>query len=134
MMLFWFGIGVLLLMMFVIPGQYYFFGHSEFLTPYTNNWYNALHFIYYLGHFIHIIAAYWLSTGKNKGLVLGIAISLYEIVSFLVPTIDPSLYTPRSLAIRILFGIVILLIILGRKELPNLQTQSWRPWKNPKSS
>lgn len=85
-------------------------------------------------HFTHIVSAYWLSKGRKKGWVVAIAVSIYEIVSFLTPTVDPGLFTPYGFAIRVLFAIIIFLSISGRKKLIALRYENWRPWKNPKTT
>ena len=96
-------------------------------------WFGWGYYAYSLfGHFMHITFAYWISKGRIAGIILGLGLSVYEIVSFLVPEIDPALYTnPVGIPIRILFAIVILLIIYGRTSHKELQSQNWRPWKNP---
>ena len=134
MILFWFGI---MTEFFILSGsliQYKNYGYSEMLTPFASSEsiLNVLSFIYTgFGHLIHIVSGYWLSKGRKKGAILGASLSLYEIVSFFVPHINPVLYTADGIAIRILFALVVLLIISGRKGLNNLQSQKWRPWKNP---
>jgi len=86
-------------------------------------------------HGIHITSGYWISKGRIKGIILGLGISVYEIVSFLTPEINPLLFTnPFGIPIRILFAIVILLIIYGRTSRIDLQSENWRPWKNPFSA
>ena len=96
-------------------------------------WFGPVFLLYTLfGHFMHITFAFWIAKGKIIGIILGLGLSVYEIVSFLVPEIDPDLFTnPVGIPIRILFVIVILLIIYGRTSHKELQSQNWRPWKNP---
>jgi hypothetical protein len=136
--LFWFGI---LFQFFTIYGysrEYYLHGTISELTfelifSGLGWWFGVVFLLYtFLGHGIHITSAYWISKGRFKGIIIGLGISVYEIVSFLVPEIDPDLFTnPVGIPIRILFVIVILLIIYGRTSTKELQSQNWRPWKNP---
>ena len=134
MILFWFGV---MTEFFILLGayiEYKNYGYSEMLTPLPSNEsiLNALIFVSTgFIHIIHIVSGYWLSKGTKKSAIMGVSLSLFEIVSFFVPHINPVLYAPEGIAIRILFALVILLIISGRKELDNLKTENWRPWKNP---
>lgn len=136
MILFWFGIILEL------------FGITLFLLDYRHGMFEGMNisFIYSLGllgiglivydlfvHVIHIIAGLLLSWGKIGGIILGLIVSLYEIIAFLLPDIDPLVFTPAGASIRILFVFVIFLIISDRKKLASLQSENWRPWKNPLS-
>jgi hypothetical protein len=137
MMLFWFGIifesVILLSALFEfakkgtlteLTPQLLFFGIS--IT------FGIFYFFYtFLGHFIHIVAGYWLSKGRKKGIVVGLFMSFYEIISFFVPDINSVLYTPLGIAFRVFFAITIFLIITGTRDLFLLQSENWRPWKNP---
>lgn len=158
MMLFWFGVFAQLLITFVLVWNYYSEGYSNLLPIHQLNLLVSINTFAYRGlaHFIHIAAAYWLAKGRKKGLIVGLFISIYEILSFFVgginlgtlvalptainmeqpwiPSINPELFTPAGFIIRVLFAIIIFLIISGRKDLPKLQTQNWRPWKNPRST
>jgi len=59
---------------------------------------------------------------------------LYEIISFFVPEVNPAVLSFTGITIRVFFGIVIVLLVLGSKDLSKLKTENWRPWKHPKSS
>ena len=84
-------------------------------------------------HCVHISAGYFLSKGLKIGLILGISVGLYEIIAFLVPQINYEAWTlPVGIAIRIIFIITLFLIIIGKKDLIKLQSENWRPWKNPR--
>jgi hypothetical protein len=138
MILFWFGIFAENLVILVIVGEYKLYGYSTIVTPIRGpfltdlSWLNPINFAYMgFGHFVHIFSAYWLAKGVKKGLILSFSISLFEIVSFLIPPYA-DLLTPSSITIRILFAVIIYLMISGRKELVRLQSENWRPWKNPK--
>lgn len=134
MMLFWFGVFAELVILSGLWLRHYQGIELFFIIPndtLTNIWNISYE---YFGHFIHIIAAYLISKGKKIGVILALAISSYEILGFLVPVVHPSVFTVQGFGIRILFALVIILIIFGRKELSKLQTQNWRPWKNPKKS
>ncbi len=133
LILFWFGVYAEIMVIFVALGEIYFEGTTERMFPHrTNLLINAANFTYFIfGHFVHMVAAYWLSKGRMKGMILGFSLSVFEIISFFLPTIDPSLFDLYGKAVRILFGLVIILLWLGRHELASLRTEKWRPWKNP---
>ena len=73
-----------------------------------------------------------LAKGKKKGVVLGIGMSLLEIIGAFLPGPIQYIQTLGWITIRLLFVIVILLIISGRKELDYLKSENWRPWKDPR--
>jgi len=151
MLLFWFGVAAQLIIVFIAAVDHAVRGYSD-IIPFTDlDDLDDVPSILYPGfaHFIHMVAAYWLSKGRKKGLALGLFISTYEIVSFLIPavnlgtihllpgpymeeffmpSISPLLYAPQGFVIRVLFAVIIYLMISGRKELINLQTMNWRPW------
>jgi len=81
-------------------------------------------------HVAHIAAGFWLSKGKQKGVIGGIAIGFYEILIFMLPPFNYVLFDPFGISLRILFVVVIVLIIIGRKERLILESKNWRPWKN----
>ena len=140
-LLFWFGVIAQLITVFLVTVEYTIPGRSYHILPIFGpyNWV-TVQIIAYVGfaHFIHIVAAYWLSKGRKKGIVLGLGISLYEIIPFLngFDLIDPteSIYSIFGLFVRALFAVIIFLMISGRKELVRLQSENWRPWKNPKTT
>lgn len=134
LILFWFGIIAQSIIVLGSLSELSLDGHLTFLIRYSEKevFHNAVNFTYLgFGHFVHIVAAYWLAKGTKKGIILALAISIYEIVTFLPPGLNQYLFTYSSIGIRILFGVVIVLIILGRKELERLRFAHWRPWKNP---
>lgn len=137
MILFWFGVIYQFVAIVDYPREYYtnntiqgapadlIFSHWLFILE---------GFIYPLfAHVAHIVAGYLLAKGKKTGAIAGIVIGLWETVPFFTWHINDTLAKPGDISVRILFGIMILLIILGRKELDKLQTENWRPWKNPRS-
>ena len=134
MILFWFGV---MTEFFILLGayiEYKNYGYSEMLTPLPSNEsvLNALIFVSSgFIHVIHIVSGYWLSKGTKKSAIMGVSLSLFEIVYYFVPDINPVLYTSHGIAIRVLFAFVLFLIIAGRKELDSLKSENWRPWKNP---
>ena len=136
-MLFWFGIVFEFIMLYGSYAEYRLHGQIKTLMPFESEQYeilNIINFIYLgFGHFIHIFAGYWIAKGHRKGVIIGIALSTYEIVSFLLPGTSYVLLEPSGIAIRIFFGVVIWLIITGRKDLHKLKIENWRPWKNPKT-
>jgi len=137
--LFWFGILFQILTTIGFSLEYYRHGTISELTfelIFSEFWFGIVFLLYTLiGHGIHITSGYWISKGRIKGIILGLGISVYEIVSFLVPEINPDLITnPFGIPIRILFAIVILLIIYGRTSRIELQSENWKPWKNPFSA
>ena len=86
-------------------------------------------------HLVHIAAGYFLARGLRIGLVLGILVSLYEIVTFALPEIVYEAWlTPFGFSIRIVFIVVLILIVIGRNEYKQLEKEDWRPWKNPLST
>lgn len=136
--LFWFGIFFQILTTIQFSLEYYRHGTISELTFELIfaelGWWFGIGFILYtlIAHGIHITSGYWISKGRIKGIILGLGISVYEIVSFLVPEINPSLFTsPFGIPIRILFAVVIILIIYGRTSRIDLQSENWKPWKNP---
>jgi hypothetical protein len=136
MILFWFGVVSQFLIIEVSVSEYLLYGKSKLLTPFGPNyygWLNPFNFAYEgFVHLAHITAGYLLSKGSKKGVILGMVVSVFEIVPFLTPNfINGTLANQFSISYRILFGIVVLLIIFGRKELHILQSAGWRPWKNP---
>lgn len=132
-MLFWFGVFAQLLIINETILRYQNTGEFFYLFP-DNILANIWNISYkFFGHFVHIAAAFWLSKGKIHGAILGLAISLYEIIPFLIPPFIPNFLTVQGIGIRVLFGIIIMLIVLGWKDLPKLQMSNWRPWKNPKT-
>ena len=137
LILFWFGVIWQFFTLVKYPLEYHLHGTFEGYelgVIFYDKLYGMGYFTYHVFfHIIHIIAGYWLSKGKVKGVILGLFISSYEIIDFFTPDINPVLYTPEGITIRILFAIVIYLIISGRKELVALQNANWRPWKNPKT-
>ena len=137
MILFWFGViwQFLAVIHFVLEYYHYrtFFDIDVELI-FSEGIPVTLFFIHFFVHVQHIIGGYWLSRGKRAGVILGVSVSLYEIVSFLVPEVTSVLLTPEGITIRILFAIVIFLIVSGRKELTRLQSENWRPWKNPRTT
>jgi len=86
------------------------------------------------GHLIHIGAGYWISKGSKIAVIVGVGLSLYEIISFFVPEVNPAVLSVSGITVRVFFGIVIVLLVLGSKDLSKLKTENWRPWKHPKSS
>ena len=135
--LFWFGV---LFQFFVSIGAIAAYYLHETIGGLSielifSEWFGTLFILYTLfGHFMHITFAYWISKGKIAGIILGLGISVWEIVPFLFP--ESALFTtpggiPIGIPIRILFVVVILLIIYGRTSQKELQSQNWRPWKNP---
>ena len=136
MILFWFGVIYQLSAITDYPREYYMHNTIQGAPAdlIFSHWLFTLEgFIYPLfGHVTHIIVGYLLAKGKKIGAIAGIAIGIWEIVPFFTLHINETLANPGDISVRILFGIVILLIILGRKELDNLQTENWRPWKNPR--
>jgi len=137
--LFWFGVVFEFVILSGAFVQFRLYGYSEILMPFKSEAYEIFNIpnLIYTGfvHFIHIVAGYWIAKGSNKGVILGIALAIFEIVPFLViPASQQTLFTPQGIAIRILFAVVIWLIISGRKDLSKLQLSNWRPWKNPLSS
>ena len=135
LILFWFGVIWQFLSLVGYTLEYHLHGTFEGHTPEVvfYDWLSGAGYIAYSAffHVVHIIAGFWLASGRQKGVYLGISVSLYEILAFLVPHIDPILFTPVGIPIRILFVFVIFLIISGRKELVNLKSENWRPWKKP---
>jgi hypothetical protein len=135
MILFWFGIYAEFLVLASFSILYYRYGTFEGNTLqqiFSGGFLNIIYFIYrQYGHGVHILSGYWLSKGRKKGIILGGSLCLYEIVSFLVPVIDPNLFTPYGMGVRILFAFVIFLLVIRRKELERLKSENWRPWKNP---
>jgi len=84
------------------------------------------------GHLIHIGVGYWISKGSQIAVIVGVGLSLYEIISFFVPEVNPLVLSVEGITIRVFFGIVIILLIWGRKDLSKLKTERWRPWKDPR--
>jgi len=138
--LFWFGIIFQIIVGIGATTAYYLHGTIGGITTELifSEWFGTLFILYTLfGHCLHITAAYWISKGRIKGIILGLGISVYEIVPFLFP--DSALFTtpggiPIGIPIRILFVVVILLIIYGRTSHNALQSEHWRPWNNPKAT
>lgn len=131
MILFWFGVIAELIVIVIALGQFYYDGYSRFLTPFKSSdvLLNTANFVYTtFGHFVHMVSAYWLAKGTRKGIILALSLSIYEIVSFLVPRLDPDVYTISGFGIRVIFAIIIALLVLGRKDLPILKSANWRPW------
>ena len=81
-------------------------------------------------HVAHIIAGYLLAKGKKVGAVAGIAVVFYETVLFIAIT-PQNVFSADGIGFRILFVILGILIVSGRKELVNLKSENWKPWKNP---
>lgn len=137
MLLFWFGVAAQSIIVFVVTVDYATLGYSRVLMPLgPDNILVQAHHIAYMGfaHFIHIVSAYWLAKGRKKGVVLGLCISVYEIVTFVLPPFNPGLFTPDGFAIRVLFAVIIYFTVSGAGELDRLRSENWRPWKNPKSN
>jgi hypothetical protein len=137
MLLFWFGVVAQSIIVFVVAVDYATLGYSRVLMPLgPDNILVQAHHVAYMGfaHFIHIVSAYWLAKGRKKGVVLGLCISAYEIVTFVLPPFNPGLFTPDGFAIRILFAVIIYFIVSGAGELDRLQLENWRPWKNPRTT
>jgi len=86
------------------------------------------------GHLVHIGAGYWISKGSKIAVIVGIGVGLYEIIAFFVPEVNPLVISVEGITIRIFFGILIVLLIWGRKDLSKLQTENWRPWKDPRTN
>jgi len=130
MMLFWFGVIFESIIIIGFSAQYITNGYFEQLTvfgPFAPVL-NMINFTWLLlGHIMHIVSAYFLSKGSRKGVVFALIVSGYETIGFLI--LSPSVFSsPSGLGIRIYFVIIIILIILGRKDLSKLRTQNWRPW------
>jgi len=86
-------------------------------------------------HLIHITAGYLLARGLRIGIILGILVSFYEVVTFALPEIVYEAWlTPFGFAIRIIFIIVLIVIVIGRNDYKKLEKENWRPWKNSKTS
>jgi len=84
-------------------------------------------------HLIHIAAGYLLARGLRIGIILGISVSLYEIVTFAIPEIVYEAWlTPFGFAIRIIFIIVLILIVIGRNDYKKLERENWKPWRKQK--
>jgi len=137
--LFWFGILFQILAIIVNSLEYYRYGTISELSLeliFSEFWFGIVFLPYTLiGHLMHITFSYWIAKGKIIGMILGLGISVYEIFSFLVPGINPLLLTsPFGIPIRILFAVVIILIIYGRTSRIDLQSENWKPWKNPFSA
>lgn len=133
--LFWFGVANELLIILESLNDVSLYGYSSVLTPFPSEQLalNTANLIYNaFGHFMHIVAGFWLAKGTKKGIVFAISLSLYEIIPFLTP-MELSELTSIGYLIRILFGAIILLTILGRKELKRLGYENWRPWHNAKT-
>ncbi len=132
MILFWDGL-IVEIITSVGAAHEYTFHHTLFHNPesWFSNSYIEFLIIYYLFiHVSHIVAGYLLAKGKKIGIAVGIGVVVYETVFFI--TITPNeLFSIGGITIRILFVIVGILIILGRKEYEELQKEKWRPWKNP---
>ena len=132
MLLFWFGV---IAESIILLGrtQEYLLHHT--LSHYPESWFSngyiVMLLIYNLFvHVSHIVAGYLLAKGKKVGVVAGLAVVIYETVFFIAIT-PQEVLSVDGMGIRILFVIVGVLIVLGRKELGKLQTEKWRPWKNP---
>ena len=137
MMLFWFGIlAQSIVILFAVP-EYVEYGYSPYLAPEKEGQItlkNIINFTYHgFIHCVHIIAGYFLATGKKKGIVIGLGISLLEIFGAFSPGSIEYMNTLGWIVIRIFFVVVIVLIISGRKDLSKLQTTNWRPWKDPRT-
>jgi len=134
--LFWFGILFQILVTIRFSLEYYREGTISELSfeLIFSEFGIGIAFILYtlFGHLLHIAFSYLIAKGKIIGIILGLGLCVYEIVSFLVPEIEPTLFTsPFGIPIRILFGIIIILIIYGRDSRIELQVENWKPWKNP---
>jgi len=129
MMLFWFGVIFESIIIIGFSSQYITKGYFEQLTVFPSTFllFNIVNFTWLaLGHIMHIVSAYFLSKGSRFALI----VCGYETIGFLI--LSPSvLSSPSGLGIRIYFVLIIILIILGRKDLSKLQSENWRPWKNP---
>jgi len=135
LILFWFGIQAEFFILVGMPISYYRDGTIGGQYPQTIFevwWRGAIFFMYtFFGHVTHIVSGYWLSKGNKKGIILSLSLCLYEIIPFLVPSESKNLFTWDGIGIRILFAFVIFLIVSGRKELIQLRSENWLPWKNP---
>ncbi|HEV2192379.1 MAG TPA: hypothetical protein VGR54_02035 [Nitrosopumilaceae archaeon] len=132
LILFWSGVIVESIMLLGSIHEY-LLHHTLFQYPesWFSNSYIVMMLIYYLFvHVSHIVAGYLLAKGKKIGAVAGIAVVVYETVFFIAIT-PQEVFSAGGIGVRILFVIVGVLIISGRKELGSLQSENWRPWKKP---
>lgn len=137
MLLFWFGVVYQFSAIISIPSEYYIHNTIQGARAVVifSYWLFVLEgFIYPLfAHVAHIIAGYLLAKGNKIGAVAGITIGVWEIGGYLTFDINETLTKPvGTVFLIILFAIVILLIISGRKEIASLKSENWRPWKNPR--
>jgi len=136
MLLFWFGIFAEFFILAGAISEYAKSGtfHAMSFEFIFQEFVVGILFLFYslFVHLFHIAAGYLLARGLKIGIILGISVSLYEIVTFAVPEIVYEAWlTPFGLAIRIIFIIVLILIIIGRNDYKKLERENWRPWKNP---
>lgn len=139
MMIFWFGVFA---EFFILLGAIFEYAksgtfHGMSLDFIFQEFTIGFLFLFYslFVHFFHITSGYLLARGLKIGIILGIAVSLYEMVAFVMPEIDYDAWlTLEGLAIRIIFIITLTLIILGKSEYDQLRKENWRPWKNPKTN
>jgi len=135
-MLFWFGIFAEFFILAGAISEYAKSGtfHAMSFEFIFHEFIIGILFLFYslFVHLIHIAAGYLLARGLRIGIILGILVSFYEVVTFALPEIVYEAWlTPFGFAIRIIFIIVLTLIIIGRNEYKQLQSENWRPWNNP---